>query len=361
MPEISDDHIARLQARLADPRWPPPATAPDQGIALERVQALAANWRDGFDWDRYRARIAALPHVRVDVDGLATHAIHVRSDRPDAVPLLLGHGWPSTCFEFDAVARLLAEPDDGAPAFHVVAPSLPGYGFSGIPREAGWGAERTADGWVTLMARLGYDRFVVHGGDWGAMVATELALRQPDRLLGMHLTMPVVAVERDDLGQRERSYRRTGFGYAQIQMTRPQTLGYALDDSPVGLLAWIGEKLEAWCGRDDAGRPLLTDDAILDVVSTYWLTRTATSSARMYYESLRSDLLRPVTGVPTGCSVFADEIIRPPRAAVERRYGELVSWREAPRGGHFPAAEVPDLFTAELRHFAESLPAASRP
>ncbi len=348
-PEVSDSDIGRLRDRLASARWPDPTTAADQGIALERVQALASYWRDGFDWSRYRARLGALPQVRLEIDGLATHAIHLPSSRPDAVPLLLGHGWPSTCFEFDAVAPLLRS------EFHVVAPSLPGYGFSEIPAEAGWGVERTADGWAALMAALGYDRFVVHGGDWGALVATELAIRQPERLIGLHLTMPVAKLEAGELGEREASYRRTGFGYAQIQMTRPQTIGYGLDDSPVGLLAWVAEKLEEWCGRDADGGLLLSDDAILDVVSTYWLTRTATSSARMYYESLRTDLRRPVTGVPTGCSLFADEIIRPPRAAVERRYGPLVSWREVPLGGHFPAAEVPDLFAAELRYFLGSL------
>lgn len=347
-PEVSSDDVARLRDRLADARWPSSETAPDQGLALDRVRSLAEHWRDGYDWDRYRERLTALPQVRTEIDGLATHAIHVPSSRPDAVPLLLAHGWPSTCFEFDAVVPLLAD------AFHVVVPSLPGYGFSGIPTEAGWGVERTADSWVALMAELGYDRFVAHGGDWGAIIATELAIRQPERLLGLHLTMPTAKVDREDLSDRERGYRRTGFGYAQLQMTRPQTLGYGLEDSPVGLLAWIGEKLEAWCGRDDAGRPLLSDDAILDVVTTYWLTRTATSSARMYWESLRSDLRRPVTGVRVGCSIFTDEIIRPPRAAVEARYGPLVSWREIPRGGHFPAAEVPDLLAAELHHFAES-------
>jgi pimeloyl-ACP methyl ester carboxylesterase len=280
--------------------------------------------------------------------------------------LLLGHGWPSTCLEFDSVIGGLTSAQVGTPAFHVVCPSLPGYGFSGKPAQPGWDVARTADSWAVLMGRLGYDRFVVHGGDWGASVATELALRHPDRLLGLHLTMPLARHDDDDLAsatttekaglERERAYRRDGFAYALMQLTRPQTLGYGLDDSPVGLLAWIAEKLDAWSDSDDRGS-LLDDDAVLDVVSTYWLTRTATSSARMYAESLRADLERRVLGVPTGCSIFAAETIRPPRAAVERRYGPLVSWTEVPTGGHFPAAEVPELFVAELARFVASLSA----
>ena len=244
---------------------------------------MAEHWRTSYDFDRYRARLAALPQLRTSIDGLGHHAIHLRSSRPDALPLLLGHGWPSTCFEFDRVAPVLAEPDGSGPAFHVVAPSLPGYGFGDVPRELGWNAARTSDAWAALMSSLGYERFLVHGGDWGAIVATELALRHPGRLLGRHLTMPVARVTDEDLATatgaerdgvaRERAYRRSGFGYAVVQMTRPQTLGYALDDSPVGLLAWLVEKLEAWSGRDDSGVSLLSDDAMLDVVTTYWLTR----------------------------------------------------------------------------------------
>ena len=234
---------------------------------------------------------------------------------------------------------MLAEPDGSGPAFHVVAPSLPGYGFGDVPRELGWNAARTSDAWAALMSSLGYERFLVHGGDWGAIVATELALRHPGRLLGLHLTMPVARVTDEDLATatgaerdgvaRERAYRRSGFGYAVVQMTRPQTLGYALDDSPVGLLAWLVEKLEAWSGRDDSGVSLLSDDAMLDVVTTYWLTRTATSSARMYFESLHSDLDRPVTGVPTGCS------ISPRRSS--GRHAQLSSVAMAPcvRGGRW--------------------------
>jgi pimeloyl-ACP methyl ester carboxylesterase len=363
-PTIDDAALADLRCRLDLARWPEPETHPDQGLPLDWLRDLVDHWRHRYDWNRLRARLGSVPQVLLPADGLDHHALHVRSSHPEATPLLLAHGWPSTCFEFLDAVRLLTEPEDGGQAFHVVCPSLPGYAFSGKPREPGWGAARIADAWVTLMSGLGYDAFLAHGGDWGATVTTELALRHPGRLTGLHLTMPLVAPTADEIASaspeeaaglaRDRDYRRRGFGYAQIQLTRPQTLGYALDDSPVGLCAWIVEKLRDWSGRDATGRPLLSDDAMLDVVSVYWLTRTATSSARLYFESLRMDLATPVT-VPTGCSIFADEIIRPPRAAVARRYPNLRSWRTVDRGGHFPAAEVPGRFADEIKAFAKTL------
>ena len=363
-PVIEDAAITELGHRLDLTRWPQHETHADQGLPLDVLRDLVDHWRHHYDWDRLRARLASAPQVLVAVDGLDHHALHLRSSRADATPLLLGHGWPSTCFEFLEAARLLAEPEDDGRAFHVVCPSLPGYAFSGKPVEPGWGAARIADAWAGLMSELGYDAFLAHGGDWGATVATEMALRHPDRLTGLHLTMPIVAPTAEESAAatpdeqaglaRERAYRRGGFGYAQIQHTRPQTLGYALDDSPIGLCAWIAEKLRDWSGRDEAGRPLLSDDAILDIVSTYWLTRTGTSSARLYYEALRMDVSSAVT-VPTGCSIFADEIIRPPRGAVARRYPNLRSWRTVERGGHFPAAEVPHQFAQEIRAFASVL------
>ncbi|MCW2816139.1 MAG: hypothetical protein JWN84_3594 [Nocardioides sp.] len=363
-PVVDDAEIADLQDRLDRVRWPSAEAAPDQGLSLATVQRLVRRWRGGFDWDAWRKRLG-VPQVHVEVDGLDVHAVHLppagSAAAPIAVPLLLAHGWPSTCFEFLDAARLLTDGSTGR-AFEVVCPSLPGYAFSG-PAAGVWDAVRTADAWVALMGALGHDRFLVHGGDWGAVVATAMAQRHPDRVLGLHLSMPLARVGEGDLdgaseaeargAARERAYRRTGFDYARIQATRPQTIGYALDDSPTGLLAWVGEKLIDWCGRDEAGDPLLDDDAVLSVVSTYWMTRTATSAARMYHSSLRTDLDSPVP-VPTVCSVFADEVIRAPRAAVARRY-DLRAWREVDRGGHFPAAEVPELFAAEVRAAADLL------
>lgn len=362
-PVVADDLVADLRDRLARTRLPEAETGPDQGIGLDVVRRLLARWRDDYDWARLGERIGSVPQVRVAVDGLTHHALHVRSPRPDAVPLLLAHGWPSTPYEFLDVLPLLTEPAEG-PAFHVVCPALPGYAFSDRPSETGWGPGRTADAWADLMGVLGYDRFVAQGGDWGAIVTTALAVRRPDRLLGLHLTMPTARTTDADTvdlsafeqhgEDRTRAFRRTGSGYSRLQRTRPQTIGYALLDSPVALLAWVAEKLLAWSGRDLSGRPLLDDDAVLDVVSLYWLTGTGASAARMYAESRLGDVDDPVL-VPTGCSIFADEVVRTPRSAVARRYRDLRYWAELPVGGHFAAAEVPEQFAAEVRAFAATL------
>lgn len=364
-PRVNPDEVAELHARLERTRWPEEETEPgwEQGPPLVEMRRLVDHWRDGYDWERFAARIASVPQLLVEIDGLDIHAIHVRSSDPDAVPLLLTHGWPSTCFEFLDVIRLLTEPEEGQ-AFHVVCPSLPGYGWSGKPAGPGWGVERTADAWVELMEALGYSRFIAQGGDWGAMVTTELGVRHPDRLLGVHLTMPMAAREEGDEDgaselqlaglEREARFRKQGHGYNLLQRTRPQTIGYSLTDSPVGQCAWIVEKLNDWSGIDEAGRCLLDDDAMLDVVSTYWLTGTAASSARLYREAVGLDRATYVD-VPTGVTVFPHEIIRPPRKAVERRYRGLNYWSEQDRGGHFAAAEVPDLFAGEVRAFVETL------
>lgn len=364
-PQVDDDDVADLRDQLARTRWPEEATEPGdaQGLALGVLQELVRYWREDYDWSRLRARLTSVPQVRVEVDALGVHALHVRSPRPDAVPLLLTHGWPSTCFEFLGLVPMLTEPARG-PAFHLIAPSLPGYGWSDRPAGPGWGIERIADAWAALMSALGHDRFVVHGGDWGAVVGTALARRHPDRVTGLHLTMPVsAATEADRLGAsaserrglaREAAYRRTGYGYAQIQRTRPQTIGYALVDSPVALCAWLAEKLLAWSGRGPDGASLLSVDAVLDVVSVYWLTATGASAARLYREVDWRAQAAPVD-VPTGCSIFPDEIIRPPRSAVARQHRSLVHWRELDRGGHFPAAEVPEVLAEELQDFVVSL------
>lgn len=362
-PEISEPQVANLRARLDLTRWPEQETGPGQGLPLERMKGLVDHWRSGFDWDRYAARIASVPQVLVEIDGLDIHVVHARSSRRDAIPLVLTHGWPSTCFEFLDVIPLLTEPAEGQP-FHVICPSLPGYGWSGKPTTTGWGVERTADAWIELMEILGYARFVAQGGDWGAMVTTELGVRHPGSLIGVHLTMPMAAREEGDEDgaselqltglEREARFRKQGHGYNLLQRTRPQTIGYSLTDSPVGQCAWIVEKLNDWSGVDEAGRCLLDDNAMLDVVSTYWLTGTAASSARLYREAVGLDRATYVD-VPTGVTVFPHEIIRAPRKAVERRYRALTYWSEQDRGGHFAAAEVPERFAREIRAFAEAL------
>lgn len=365
IPTVDQDQIADLRTRLELTRWPEAATEPgwSQGPPLDEMKRLVEHWRDGYDWDRYAARIASVPQVLVEIDDLDIHAVHVRSSDADAVPLLLTHGWPSTCFEFLDVIPLLTDPAEGQ-AFHVVCPSLPGYGWSGKPSDPGWGVEKTADAWVALMDALGYSELIAQGGDWGAMVSTEIGVRQPDRLLGLHLTMPMAGSEPGDEAdatehqlagiEREKRFRSGGHGYNLLQRTRPQTIGYALTDSPVGQCAWIVEKLRDWSGIDKDGRSLLSDDAMLDVVSTYWLTGTGASSARLYREAVGLDRSVPVD-VPMGCSVFPHEIIRPPRRAVARRYRDLRRWSEPDRGGHFAAAELPVTFAGEVRAFVEGL------
>lgn len=362
VPQVDAADVVDLRRRLAAARWPEEATEPGdaQGMPLADLQRLVSYWHEGYDWDRLAQRLSSAPQVRVEVDGLTQHALHARSGRPDAVPLLLAHGWPSTCFDFLDLLPGLTDPATG-PAFHVVAPSLPGYGYADRPAESGWGIERTADAWVALMEALGHSSFLVHGGDWGAVVGTAMARRRPDRVRGLHLTLPVSAATPEDRAAasaaerrglaREDEYRRSGYAYAQVQRTRPQTLGYSLVDSPVGLCAWIAEKLLAWSDRHADGTSLISDDDVLDVVSVYWLTATGASAARLYREVDWRAQLAPVD-VLTACSIFPAEIIRPPRSAVARQYRGLRSWREPERGGHFPALEVPDLLAEELRTFA---------
>lgn len=381
-PTIPDDQVVDLRRRLGMARLPESETGPGQGISRVDLQRLLAHWRDGYDIDRLRARLARVPQAITEVDGLDIHLLHAPSSRPDAQPLLLGHGWPSTAYEFLDVIPLLTEPPGDGPAFHVVAPSMPGFAFSGKPTTTGWGSERIADMWVEVMSRLGHDTFWLHGGDWGAIIGSTCALRHPDRLRGFHTTMPLVVPTEEETRElsrfeqqgaaRNAAFRATGFGYAQIQHSRPQTIGYGLVDSPVGLLAWLGEKLLDWSdtvwgrlrddtpdspdtpdgdGGDDgdAARSLLSDDQILDVVTTYWVTATGASAARIYHESLGGDRETPVR-VPTGCSIFPGEMSRAPRRSVERRY-DVRFWRELERGGHFAAMEVPDLLAEQVREF----------
>lgn len=365
VPEVGGAQVADLRDRLSGTRWPEEATEPGgvQGPGLADLQELVAYWRDGYDWARLEKRVTSVPQVRVEVDGLGIHAIHVRSNRPDAVPLVLTHGWPSTCFEFLDVLPLLTDPEQGQ-AFHVVAPSLPGYGWSDRPSTTGWGVERTADAWAALMDALGYPAFMAHGGDWGAVISTALARRHSDRVLGLHVTLPMSkateadrewasANERRGL-EREDAYRKDGYAYAQVQRSRPQTIGYALVDSPAALCAWIAEKLWAWSDTGPEGASLLSADDVLDTVSIYWLTATGASAARLYREvDWRAQ--SGFVDVPSGCSIFPAEIIRPPRSAVARQYRDLRHWRELDRGGHFAAIEVPHLLATEIRDFAEVL------
>ncbi|MFM8303398.1 MAG: epoxide hydrolase, partial [Actinomycetota bacterium] len=317
-------------------------------------------------------RINAFDQLVTAVDGQRIHFVHQRSPEPDALALLISHGWPGSVVEFLDVIGPLTDPrahgGDPADAFHVIAPSLPGYGFSGPTREPGWNPRRIADAYVRLMAALGYARYGAQGGDWGSIVCANVADLDPAHVAGLHLnflTVPrpegadvaaLTAEEQADF-QRAHDWRRTGAGYQEIQGTKPQTLGYGLEDSPAGLAAWIAEKFGAWSDGGPDPRAAFTCDQLLTNITLYWVTATATSSTRLYYEMRRAGLEaipHDYVAVPTGVANYPGEVTRTPRAWAERRYN-ITHWTELPRGGHFAAMQVPDLFVADVRAFFRPL------
>jgi epoxide hydrolase len=369
---VPDEQLEDLRRRLGDARWPEPAPVADwsQGVPLGWLRDLCAYWRNDYDWRRCEDRLNALPQLTTEVDGLCIHLIHVRSPHPEATPLVLTHGWPGSVVEFLDVIGPLVDPashgGDAADAFHVVCPSLPGYGFSARPAETGWGSVRIADAWAVLMSRLGYDRFAAQGGDWGASVTTALAGRHPDRVLGIHLNFAPMAPDPatlDSLTEFEQrslgdlaEFAEWGSGYALEHATRPQTVGYGLVDSPVGLCAWITEKFWAWTDHDGDPTSALSRDQMLDDVTVYWLTATAASSARLYWENgwTRPSggsraFEQPPLSAPTGISIFPREIVRPSRRWAEKRFTDLRFYEQLERGGHFAAYEQPDLFVDQVR------------
>jgi pimeloyl-ACP methyl ester carboxylesterase len=362
---VPDAELDDLRARLRRTRWPEPEPVDDwsQGVPLAYLQDLCAYWADGYDWRATEAELNALPQFRTPIDGLGIHFLHVRSPHPDALPLVLTHGWPGSIVEFLDVIRPLTEPDDAADAFHVVCPSLPGYGFSDKPSAPGWGVERIAAAWAELMARLGYTRYGAQGSDWGTSVSACLGQQDPAHVAGIHLMPPLAPPdpatfgsltdgERDALAALAHA-REHDSGYSKEHATRPQTIGYALVDSPAGLCAWIVEKLVAWTDGDDA----VSRDRLLDNLMLYWLPRTGASSARLYWESSGrvgewiEGPTRDVVAVPAGCTVFPRELQRPSRRWAERRFTDIRYWSEPERGGHFAALEQPARFVDELRAF----------
>lgn len=361
---IPEPELADLRHRLATARWPEAETVADwsQGVPIAALRALCDHWREGYDWRACEARINAFPQFRTEIDGLGIHFLHVRSPDPDALPLILTHGWPGSVLEFLEVIGPLTDPAAhgaaGARAFHVVAPSLPGYGFSDKPTGTGWGVERTAAAWIALMRRLGYARFVAQGGDWGAAVTTAIAMAGAPECAGIHLNMPLVFPEQADFAdltpQEQASVASMGFyqdkdsGYAKQQGTRPQTIGYALADSPVGQAAWIYEKFFAWTDNDGTPESALSRDAMLDDITLYWLTNSGASSARLYWESANAFRAQRLD-LPVGVSIFPREIFRPSRRWAERSYPQLIHWNELPKGGHFAAFEQPAAFVDEVR------------
>ncbi|GAB18420.1 putative epoxide hydrolase [Gordonia effusa NBRC 100432] len=316
-------------------------------------------WRTGYDWRLFETRLNEIGQFRTTIDGLGIHFLHRRSTRADATPLILTHGWPGSIAEFiDVIAELTEPKDAGAPAFHVVVPSLPGFGYSDKPTSTGWGTEKIAAAWVKLMERLGYRRFLAHGGDWGGVITTILAGRFPTHVLGIHsaLAQAPPGLTTDGLTPIERRWTeetrdfwRLRAAYAKQQATRPQTIGYSLVDSPVGLLAWILDKFAEWTDTDDSPFELISRDRILDDVTLYWLTRSGASAARIYYES--HDSLDPDlrVDVPSAITMYPRDIEKCPLPWARERYRQIVRWTTPETGGHFPSLEVPEFFVKDLQ------------
>jgi epoxide hydrolase len=371
--EVTDAELGDLRDRLGRVRWAERETVDDwsQGVPLVYLRELCDYWANAYDWRPTEARLNALPQFRTQIDGLAIHFLHVRSSLRDALPLVLTHGWPGSIIEFLEVIEPLTDPSahggDPGDAFHLVCPSLPGYGFSDKPTQPGWGIERIAAAWATLMARLGYERYGAQGSDWGTSISTELARQDPEHVVGIHLMPPLAPPDPatlDDLTSRERAALASlehaaewDSGYSQEHATRPQTIGYALVDSPAALCAWIVEKFQAWTDCDGHPENALGRDQLLDNLMLYWLPGTGASSARLYWESIRqvnawiSGGSADTVAVPTGCSIFPRELQRPSRRWAEKRLLDIRYWNEPARGGHFPAFEQPALFVDEVRSF----------
>jgi pimeloyl-ACP methyl ester carboxylesterase len=376
--EVPQQEIDELRRRIDATRWPTRELVADrsQGVQLSTTQALARYWTSDYDWRRCEARLNALPQFKTEIDGVDIHFIHVKSRHENALPLIMTHGWPGSVVELlETVGPLTDPPAHGGraeDAFDLVLPSLPGYGFSGEPTELGWSAVRTAQAWAELMRRLGYTRYVAQGGDVGALVTDAMGGQAPEGLVGIHLNLLPAAIAIPDQlpaeSEQERAaldalaaFRATGFGYFLEMSTRPQTIGYALLDSPVALAAWLlDHDTDSYYKISRAfvdGEPVgnLTRDSIVDNITLYWLTGTGVSAARSYWEdgqlleALAGGQAPPKVSIPVGFTTFPDEIFRAPRSWVEKAYPNVTHFNEVDKGGHFAAWEEPQLFTEELR------------
>ena len=377
--DIPQADLDDLADRLARTRWPSSLPGPvwERGVPVSYLRELAEYWRGGFDWRAQEARLNSWPQYITQIDGQKIHFLHVRSPEPDAMPLLLLHGWPGSVVEFTRVIGPLSDPrahgDASAPAFDLVIPSLPGFGFSGPVTEPGWGSRRMAAALAELMRQLGYRRYGAQGGDYGAFVGPDLGRVDPEHVIGIHVNaatmgfIPFGDIPEQDQAtftdlekqrvQRLQHYMTDGNGYFQLQSTRPQTLSYALTDSPAGQLAWIVEKFKEWTNSGHAlPEDAIPRDEILADVSVYWFTGTAGSAANMYYETMHSGDWPTPSGVPTGVAVFAEDV-------AIRRYAEgannIVHWSDFETGGHFAALETPDLLVQDVRAFFASLAATA--
>jgi pimeloyl-ACP methyl ester carboxylesterase len=382
--EVPEEQLAALRIRLGATRWPSRELVADrsQGVQLATMQALARYWVEEHDWRKTEAKLNALPQFMTEIDGVDIHFIHVKSSHEDALPLIMTHGWPGSVIELLEVVAPLTDPTAhggrAEDAFDLVLPSLPGYGFSGEPSEVGWDPGRVARAWAELMTRLGYSRYVAQGGDVGASVTDAMGRQAPEGLLGIHINLLVAALAFADSppaepSEQERAaldalatFKTSGFGYFLEQATRPQTIGYALLDSPVALAAWMLDHdtdsyykiSRAFLDGQPAGH--LTRERIVDNITLYWLTGTGASAARSYWESGRAQALAagqapPEVSLPVGFTTFPDEIFQAPRSWAEKVYPTLTYFNEVDKGGHFAAWEEPDLFTSEVRAAFRSL------
>lgn len=369
-----DAELADLRKRVLSTRWPNRETVNDrsQGVRLEQLQDLVGYWGTRYDWRKTEEKLNALPQFITEIDGLDIHFIHVKSKQPNALPIIITHGWPGSVFELLKIIAPLTDPTSyggkAEDAFDVVIPSMPGYGFSGKPTSAGWNPDRMAKAWDILMKRLGYKRYVSQGGDWGSVVADKMAAQMPDGLIGIHVNMPATvppeiakALNNGDpvpagLSDKEKAayeslnYLYTkGAGYAGMMVTRPQTLGYGLADSPSGLAAFFLDKFNDWTYSGGDARKSLTKDEMLDDITLYWLTNTATSGAQLYWENNANNFNAVDISIPAAITVFPGEIYQAPRSWAEKSYHKLIYFHEVDKGGHFAQWEEPQLFAEELR------------
>ena len=379
---IPDEALADLHRRLAATRWPDKETVTDQsqGVPLAKMQALVGYWKKDYDWRKAEAKLNALPQYVTKIDGVDIQFVHVRSRHPHALPLIMTHGWPGSVFELLKVVGPLTDPTayggHAEDAFDLVLPTYPGYGFSGKPQETGWNPDRVARAWAELMRRLGYTRYVSQGGDYGSLVSESMARQALPGLIGIHVNMPgtvppfvAKALSNGDpapagLSETEKAafdsldaFYKKEAGYSAQMATRPQTLGYALADSPVGTAAWSYEKFAAWTESGGEPERVLTRDEMLDDITLYWLTNTETSSSRSYWEVWGKNSFNAIDipTIPVAVTVFPGEIYRAPRTWAAQNFHHLIYWHEARKGGHFAAWEQPEIFTDELRAAFRSL------
>lgn len=358
---VPQAEVDDLRRRLEQTRWLEPTYGDDPayGASPAFVRSLVGHWLHRFDWRAVEERINAIPNIVTKIEGLRIHALHLRSANPDAVPLILIHGWPSSFLEFLDIAAALAAPSDGGPAFHVVVPSIPGYGFS--QTRPGISPRFTAEIFAELMTRLGHDRFMIQGANWGSTIATIMARRFPERVLGLHLNSlngsppsEPVALTEPEQAMAERYGTLLSYPHFNLVSQAPVSIAHALNDSPAGLAAWMGEKLRDWADPCLPGNPGLDPDWILSNAALYWFTGTSASAAALYREAVLDTVPEAFVAVPTAVAAFARELVLIPRPWAEKHY-DIVQWNSFDRGGHFAAIEVPHLFIEDLRDFARLL------